>query len=520
MADFVPTTAIYFFKGTRVSLQNQPFFTSESAKLGWYAGHDTKVFTNYSYQRENRQYVRVNAPCEEMRGYDMMAFRNGTAGKTIFCRVIEVEFVNPNTTQVTFETDSMQTFIEDISFNESWVEREMQKDDWNGSLPSFNNLMPEGLESGATKKALLEDTFSQIMESGSVLVVLSAYDTAAEPNYSIKKEGGFYYGLNKLVIEPGSLESMLKAYADKGRLDGIAGIWCVPRVFAGESGWAFNVNVPCPTSIDGYTPKNAKCFTGEFCTIELSNRMGQSVQLLPEYLYEDKTIAEFGVDGYFAAGSGGAVIKPNRYCKNNINVSDFGVFAPMNAQTCYISDAFANWASQNTAGLALEGITTAVQAGVGVATLGASVVTGNVIAGAVAAKQTGNALYSAANTMANVYDKSRDSASTKGASNSTGYAMASGRWGFSIYYDTPPAAVIESIDNFFDVFGYRTCCAKKPNVDTRPFWNYVKCSPSSVSGPFTSRDKQNIEAVLNSGVTFWHVTKGAVIGDYSKDNRG
>ena len=111
------------------------------------------------------------------------------------------------------------------------------------------------------------------------------------------------------------------------------------------------------------------------------------------------------------------------------------------------------------------------------------------------------------------------SAQAMGGVTTGALAIAADSWGYLVNLLFPDAAVIESIDNFFSVFGYKTCRMKKPNVNTRPYWNYVKCSPSVVSGPFNSTDRANIQAALDNGVTFWHVGNGVEIGDYSKDNR-
>lgn len=522
MANFVPVTTIYFFQNTKVSLQNQPFFSSESEKLSWYLSHPHMTFENYSYQREVRQWIRVKASPMEMRKFDMMAFQNAgdLAGKWIFCRIIDVEFINPMTSQVYFETDSMQTFIEDITFEECWVEREMVEDDWNGSLPSFNNLMPEGIESGEYKKHLLDETFGDLLEGGSDIVVLSAYDMSAEPNYDIGKSGAFYYGLNKLRMDAGGLEGLLSLYESKGRLDGIAGVWCVPKGFSGDGSDPITKTVTLPADIDGYTPKNAKCFTGEFCTIELSNRQGDSSFMRPEYLFESGNTADFEIDGRFCAGAGGLCCKPLKYAGNQINMSDFGVYLPMDVQTCYVGNAFANWIGKNKAPLIVEGLRNAAGVAGGAAMLASGITTANPIAVGAGTKMLSGGMYNTLNSMTTLSQKSADPAAAHGQANGSAWGMATGNYGFSIYFTAPNAANIESVDNFFTVYGYRTCRAKKPNVDTRPFWNYVKCAPAIVSGPITSQDKQEIEAILNAGVTFWHVTKGAVIGDYQKDNRG
>lgn len=521
MADFTPTTTIYFFRATGVTPQNQPFFTSEGAKLAWYRGHGVKSFSELSYQRENRGYVQVREKASVMRAYDMMAFQNDPGDRWIFCRVLEAEFLNPNTTRIRFETDALQTFVDVCDFAESWVEREMVENDWNGILPSFNNLIPEGLETGYPSKKLLSNTFDEIMEAGTSIVILSAYDSLAEPNYSIKKEGAYPYGLNKIVLDnAGDLAAILQIYEQKGRLDGISGIWVVPKVFKEYSASTLHIRVTNQTTIAGYKPKNAKCFSGEFCNIELSNRQGTSVFLKPEYFFKQNSSAVLDMYGGFFAGNGGIILYPNTYGDDTVNAQDYGVFLPMDVQTSYIGNAFANWVGQYKAPILLEGVRQLGAGAVGLAEIAGGYLTGNLPMMGVGAQHVGATLYDAASSMANLSAKAQDPAAIGGQSNGAAFQVGTGMYGFSVYYVTPNEETIKSIDDFFTVYGYRTCRAKRPNVNTRPFWNYVKCSQACVKGPFTSRDQADIQATLNAGVTFWHVQNGAVIGDYSMDNRG
>ena len=285
-------------------------------------------------------------------------------------------------------------------------------------------------------------------------------------------------------------------------------------------------------NIDGYAVKNAKCFSSEFFKVELTNRQGDSVELRPEY-FPNPTTMQFQAGGAFLAGAGGVLVYPNNYMEGDEAVNKtLGVVIPINVQGAWVGNAFANWVSQNRTQLAssiIGGIgTAAVVAGsmlLAAPTGGTSLaVGGSVLAGggaAVAGTTMGvtNALHSALGTIGKVMDKSVDPAQAMGGVTTGALAIAADSWGYLVNLLFPDAAVIESIDNFFSVFGYKTCRMKKPNVNTRPYWNYVKCSPSVVSGPFNSTDRANIQAALDNGVTFWHVGNGVEIGDYSKDNR-
>lgn len=87
-------------------------------------------------------------------------------------------------------------------------------------------------------------------------------------------------------------------------------------------------------------------------------------------------------------------------------------------------------------------------------------------------------------------------------------------YGFSINWLHPRLANLRCIDQYFSRFGYRTNRLKKPNVNTRPLWNYVKTAGAVVKGPFSYASKIAIQQSMDRGVTFWHVPD-VVLGDYS-----
>lgn len=520
---FQPDTVIRLFKDTRVTPGDQPYFSSEGGKMGWYNSHSPKVFNAQSYQRELREYARVDAPAADLRGYDMMAYQNAPGDRWIICRITGIEFINPNTSDVFFVVDPMQTWIDAIEWVDCWVEREMVDDDWAGSLPGWKSLAPEGIESGQLKSKILKDFTSEISNSGWDLHVLSAYDQAGEENYSIATHGSYMSGLNEFVLSsPSALGAILKQYAEKGRLDGICGIWMWPKSFVGDS-TTINSPVTLPTDIDGYQPKNSKVFTSEFCSITISNRMGSTVELAPEYLFAEQNQRMFSVVGGFLDGGGGLICYPAGYMDLADDVSiDYGVALPADIQVAYIGNAFANWVAQNKAPLAVEGVGAlgqVVTGGVTMATADRDTDQGqrDFKAGL---EHVGSGIYSALGTIAKVMQKASDPAGAHGQAYANALSVNEHTYGFTVSFRSPSAQMAESIDNFFSVFGYKVCRMKKPNVNTRPYWNYVKCAPAIVGGPMTSKDRSGIEKMLNSGVTFWNVLGGATIGDYSPDNRG
>lgn len=494
MADFRPETTVYMFQSTGVDAENQPFFRSEGAKMAWYMGHQKFMFSEYSYQRENRNSIRVREKANNLRSCDMMAFKNGS-GKWILCRITAVEFVNPNTTAVSYEVDSFQTFIEDIEFCSCWVEREMQVRDWNGSVPSFNNLQPEGLETGAFTRT--PEYADGIGFPNLSIIVQSVYDeNAEEVAGGVTVRGNFPESLQTIVMginEPNRLSNMIETYAQKGRLEGIQGIYICPSEYVSSTALYNRTETVYPNygNIDGYPVINAKCYTSEFFHLELNNRHGNSVMLDLDKFNDPQSVV-LSLQGAFCGGSGGMILFPSTYP----NGKDNGVIVYNDIQIPFVGDTFVNWISQHRYSLLAD-----------VFSLGTKAIFGG-------ASEKLSALNQAMSTVAAIGDKTVNPLGVGGQSASNGLPVAIGTYGFLVNWVHPQAPNIQTIDEFFSRFGYRVNRCKVPNVDTRPLWNYVKTAGAIVKGPFNYADKVAIQNAMDNGVTFWHVP-AATIGDFS-----
>lgn len=77
-----------------------------------------RTFTNYSYTRENRSYVRVKAPIQECEGCNYLSFVNNSHGNKIFFGFIDqLVYINDNTTEIDFTIDPFPTYLGDTTPN-------------------------------------------------------------------------------------------------------------------------------------------------------------------------------------------------------------------------------------------------------------------------------------------------------------------------------------------------------------------------------------------------------------------
>lgn len=481
--------------------ENQPYFTNETQKISWYMGHPTKAYDEQSYQRLERGYLRVDGKADDLMGYDMLGFKNGD-GKWRLCRILSAEFINPNCVEIRFEPDYMQTYIEQTQFRHCWVEREMAENDWSGGSPSFDNWQPEGLETGPLIRTLfpynsaLQIVFNEV-------VVLSALDRDAEPiisPYYHNEPFNYPSIINDIRFSASAgmseLGAMLTEYVKKGRQDAIAAIYLSSNKRPTET-----VDLPIDwNSIDGYKPINAKCWSSEFCHFILGNKQGNESVLMTER-YKGQDTLRVRIESVFADGSGGSLLYPINYYGDERGA---GVYIPWNIQLAWATSGWYNWLAQNMGSLTAEVTDTALTRGF------FSFVSGGSFSAGAGVSLVGSALHAAGKMI----DSYLNPEYRTGSGNGSLFNSAISNVGFSVEMATPSASAIESIDQFFSRFGYRTNRLKPPNVNTRPLWNYVKTAGGIVSGPFDHTAKVEMQKMLDNGVTFWHVP-AASIGDYS-----
>ena len=72
------------------------------------------------------------------------------------------------------------------------------------------------------------------------------------------------------------------------------------------------------------------------------------------------------------------------------------------------------------------------------------------------------------------------------------------------------------IDDYFDLYGYKTNRVKVPNRNVRENWTYTKTIGCHVSGNFCTEDLRKIQSIYDNGVTFW--VNGDRIGSYGLTN--
>lgn len=103
-------------------------FLSKEEQDGYFNQRVVRAFQDITLTRINKT-IKVTANVNELYNFNYCMFDNVIAGvtKRFYAFINEVNFVNPNSTEIVFEIDVMQTYMFDYNLKESFIEREHQE---------------------------------------------------------------------------------------------------------------------------------------------------------------------------------------------------------------------------------------------------------------------------------------------------------------------------------------------------------------------------------------------------------
>lgn len=488
-------------------------------------------FSKQSYQRYDRGVLHLQTKAENLEACNYLMFQNSAFGdKYFYAFVTSVEYVNNVSCRIYYELDVMQTWYFDYWLQECYVEREHSETDNIG-----DNLVPENLETG-------EYTYSPVVygeESARVtpftsfkIGILSSIDSEFN-----NVAGGYYYstysGLTFLTFERAEdANTFIKSVVDDNKASAIVAIFMIPEEFdpgaptiglypGGTAGGLLEYVKKNLTSIDGYTDiKNNKLFTMPYNSLLVTDHDGKSATYGYEYFYNYPSVVD---NDYVALNVRSAGASSPEYCilpwfykglfQNHLE----RVTITSVPQCAYNIDTFRMWLAQNKAGLAIDTATSiaGLIGGTMAISEGAYIGSGKLVSAG--GQVLSNSFNNITNNVKQVLQHSTLPATAKGNIGTGALNINNGIFGFSLYYCTIRAEYAKIIDDYFNMFGYATHRVKKPNVNKRPHWNYVKTGNCVLRGSVPANVASKICSIYNNGVTFWR--KGSEVGDYSLDNR-
>ena len=515
---------------------NQLTFANATAQYNYFNGlTGKKAFDKFTYQRKDH-IIRIPDLIDNLYSYNYVMYRNTEySAKWFYAFITDLTYVNDSVTDVTIKTDVWQTWQFDLTYKATFVEREHVSDDTFGI-----HTVPENLETGEYVRGL---TGSECSYSGNFWLVfqvtelISNMDDAGTGTHRLYN--GIYSGLYTVLLDNYTYaDALVAAYDDAGKADSIISCFYIPKgtvtSYVTNSGCTLHgqtctiyfpnattsantidtITVNRPTTIDGYTPKNNKLFTGEYCYILASNNSGSEAKFNYEDFRNVSTgaieTATFIIRSSLAQG-GSVKMFPNNFYKapkgttsyTTFNsIAKYGITGGKLPLCSWNSDYYTNWLTQNAVNIAVSGVETVI----GTAT---NLASGNL--GGAANSLIGGI----AENVKKSYQASVVPNQAKGNVNCGDINFSEGlhltATTMNIRYE-----YAKMIDDFLSMFGYKVNSIKIPNITGRTNWNYVKTIGCYIEANIPQDDLAEIKSMFDKGITLWH--NPTTFADYTQSN--
>lgn len=503
-----PNTTVYLCEVPFDSTNKHQIYTdTKENQTTYFKTKATRTITEYTYVRKDNM-IRAGVKFDDIVTCNYVMYQNTNHGTKWFYAFIEkMEYVNDNVTNIYIKTDVYQTWIHDVYLRASYVVREHSVTDGVG-----DNVIPESFDIKDYERTDITSYFDDTSFSSWGYLVTTTEQKGADGSRGCEHSGiyqglYFYYFTNTLVMN-----EFLDAIEKEGG-DCVISITCIPQfcvkgVSVGDGGWIYHSAEPSKltkthekpvfSTIDGYKPKNNKCFTGQFYSMLVSNNFGETNQ----FYFEDWASNTIGFNFYADIS-----VNPTMLCvpynyKNLSEDYEECISSGCFPQCAFNSDTFKLWLSKNQFSVGMN---------VGNSIIG---LIGGVAGGKL--EKAYNSSMGIASAMNEVYKHSKDA--NKGhLGNSKGNLLtALKRNRFSFYIQYPKKKYIEMIDNYFTMYGYQTNRLKTPNIAVRKAFTYTQTIDCNITGSIPTEDMKELKSIFDNGVTLWRTT--ATFGNYLQDN--
>lgn len=544
MPYIAPNSDVWICRGVPLDSRSKYTYrpSSKSAQFEAFSAYSVYTLTAQSYIRHSNNTIRVALAPDSLLTCNYMMFRNTSFGNKIFYAFItDVEYVNNETSLITYSIDNIQTYFFDVSFNASYIEREHSITDNIGDSITPEPVITSGQEViskyQSLAKGLTAGVFTVIVTSHNLLnpvVTDYVFQTATQGNFSGACLAGEY---NVCNVVPSSLQDfydVVNNYIRVAGENGILGMYLIPRLAYTAEGWdkdhpwlASNVNtntlptvyaqvVPKPAVTDtlgGYLPKNNKLYTYPFCFFRLNNSLGTSKDYRYEFFTTDNAT--------FRLSSSGVTPDQSVYCtpqnyRGFLLDWDSSLIYDTYPATSFITSEYNDYIGNNSNRLLAGQLARVVSAVTAVATAPVNPV------GAITSL-AGNVM-NGVNEYAMLKDL-QGQTSTIGGTASGYFNLLFAQNFFIGYRVTVNATVAKQYDDFFTMYGYTVNALKVPQFAQsrrRKAYNYCKtknaCIRSLGANTLGIPDTaiKDIQAALDGGLCLWEIL--ANVGNYSVDN--
>lgn len=564
-----PNSTIHLLSGINwtPAYTDAVYFTNKTVQLNYMKHKIFRSFDKQSYQRHSKNVLRILATADTLYECNYLMFQNEKRGgmngdKWFYAFILDIEYVNENTTDVYYEIDVIQTWFWDLKLGQCFVEREIPRYD-----TLYGNLVPENLETGE----YITNTNVPTYLGPPCYIAVCATDYRGDPATTQLTEWNIplkYYGF--LANDPTDPEGLSwnitklieRYYDDNNSPENIIAIQGVPAMLLTQDGstnpqrnydttdepvgsiklpnsyldteWSFDTHL----ALNGYIPKNNKLHTYPYSFLQVSNNNGQ----IATYKWED-----FGTDLYNFPRVTFKIIGTYYGLPTMLLIPiDYnGVYLNYDEAIClsnfptipWVTDTYKAYLAQNKASIMTSILCDTVStvaglaSGINTAVLGQSI--NNNASNAqwmtqlTSEAQRNKGIISGANsvlsgagnvlsTLAKISDIKQRPDTVHGLAQCDMLLTMTNKQHFDVYTKSIKAEMAKIIDDYFSAYGYAQHKFKKPEIIARTYWGYTKTKGCELIGSCPEGIKAQIASIFDNGIRFWNSNE--IIGDYSLDN--
>lgn len=522
MPDYTPDTVVKLLRNVPLdsTYTDTRWFTSAGAQQAFFNGKVKKTYTGLTYQRVNNSVAQPRGPltcrvpdiADNLYDCNYMMFQNSFYGsKWFYAFIKQVNYINPNNTEIVYEIDYLQTFMMDIQIKPSYVVREHAS---SVEDKPFANLTPEPITVGNWIDDLGDSSryrwdLSLTGDFGDkIIVAVIPNDLISSLLVGFKSAmfSGIFSGAKYKVFSSASeVDAFINQLAALNAADAIVSVFMAPGAPAESDAPTYvNINTGIDTTKEvfsnakgkQYKIKNKKLLNGQFTRIMAMSDTGEQQIYYPENLYGGDVLK--GRVAIIYGPEFEMFFRPDYILpSSNLSSANYGLGFTQNIQC--------TWNGNGVLGKTIRNCVIG----------GAALLVGGA-AGAMAGAAGGTGLadnVTQIRRFVNMLDGGERSQNYTAGSSTATFAM--GMHGFDFRRQCPDLDTLEKIDTFFDMFGYAVNKVKMPNLQTRQCWNYVQLDTPCIVGSVPVQGMNRIKQAFSDGIRLWHVDE---VGDYNKDN--
>lgn len=575
---YIPNNQLTLYKGVKlVNGEHQRYFTSRSAQLAYFNSHEKLIKTNIRYTRDDIP-MAVGMNQEALRDYNYVMFKNDDfSGKYVFAFIRDLIVASEGVTLIDYEVDVYQTRLFDMTWQPSYIEREHQPQ-WQVSGRPILNTLDEGLDYGSDYQIVHEHTIKDgnliyfiiastvrldleesdpLFESGTSVHMPSMLNYYVIPmrylgdsfqqgivnGVELSPLSYFFMALKNVdianaivsisvtpylsvphttiggAVQSTALETFTKEFeiVDEDQPEQTVVNITMARLTRDSSVSKQTFVIDSNVYSKFTTRSESKLMMYPYVMIEINDNAGHSLSLRPEYLPNGSLTVQvmstvgttpktgLAVSGYNITG------EPNKLD---------GLYNSTVHTIPVKNDNLASFIQSNHNAVKVSNAGSVAQMFEGLVGIALGAVSGGVGGGIMAlsgGSQISSGITNILGTQAKREDIDNTNPTMQNMGNNADFDYSNDLYGFTIRYKEIKPEYAYKLSRIFKMYGYKSNDLKVPNLNTRPYFNYIKTINANIQGSMSSPELRALKDMFNNGLTLWHTND---IGNYNLDNEG